>query len=100
MALEMHPSLTVHAGDFLKTEVVEPHGITVKDLARHLGVSRQGLSNLLHGHAALTGDMALRFEKAFGISADVLMRMHLAYEIAQLRAHENEIDVVPLAKAA
>jgi addiction module HigA family antidote len=100
MALKMHPSLAVHAGDWLKTEIVEPYGITVKALAEHLGVSRQGLSNLLHGHAALTGDMALRFEKAFGLSADTLMRMQLAYEIAQLREHEDEIAVKPLAKAA
>jgi plasmid maintenance system antidote protein VapI len=50
----MHPSLAVHAGAWLKSEIVEPHGITVKALAAHLGVSRQGLSNLLNGHGGLS----------------------------------------------
>ncbi|SDC92931.1 addiction module antidote protein, HigA family [Sphingomonas sp. YR710] len=100
MALKMHPSLAVHAGDWLKTEIVEPHGITVKALAAHLGVSRQGLSNLLNGHAGLSADMALRFEKAFGVKADTLLRMQMAYDLAQVREHEDEIRVERVAKAA
>lgn len=100
MALRMHPSLAVHAGDWLKTEIVEPHGMTVKALAEHLGVSRQGLSNLLNGHAGLSAEMALRFEKAFGVKAETLLRMQLAYDLAQLRAHEGEIKVERLPEAA
>jgi antitoxin HigA-1 len=100
MALRMHPSLAVHAGDWLKTEIVEPHGITVKALAEHLGVSRQGLSNLLNGHGGLSADMALRFEKAFGVKADTLLRMQLAYDLAQVRGHEDEIKVKRVAEAA
>jgi addiction module HigA family antidote len=96
----MHPSLAVHAGDWLKTEIVGPHGITVKALAEHLGVSRQGLSNLLNGHGGLSADMALRFEKAFGVKADTLLRMQLTYDLTQLREHEDEIKVERVAKAA
>ena len=100
MALRMHPSLAVHAGHWLKTGIVEPHGITVKALAQHLGVSRQGLSNLLNGHGGLSADMALRFEKAFGVKADTLLRMQLAYDLALLREHEDEVKVDPVAEAA
>ena len=100
MALRMHPSLAVHAGHWLKTEIVEPHGITVKALAQHLGVSRQGLSNLLNGHGGLSAGMALRFEKAFGVKADTLLRMQLAYDLALLREHEDEVKVDPVAEAA
>ncbi|GFM28710.1 hypothetical protein [Novosphingobium sp. PY1] len=50
MALQMHPSLRVHAGVWLKEEIVDPSGYTIKDLARHFGVSRQALSTLLNGH--------------------------------------------------
>lgn len=39
-------ALTVHPGDFLRTEVVGPAAISVTDLARHLGVTRQALSTL------------------------------------------------------
>jgi addiction module HigA family antidote len=75
MALEMHPSLTVHVGDWLKTEIVEPSSLTVTALADHFGVSRQALSNLLNGNANLSADMAIRFEKAFGVNAATLLRM-------------------------
>lgn len=62
MALKMHPDLTVHVGEFLKSEVVAP---TVTALAAHFGVSRQTLSSLLNGSAGLSPDMAIRFEKAW-----------------------------------
>lgn len=100
MALKMHPSLAVHVGDWLKTEIVEPSGATVTALASHFGVSRQALSNLLNGKANLSGDMAIRFEKAFGIEADTLLRMQTTYELAQARAHEDVIHVERFAKAA
>jgi addiction module HigA family antidote len=99
MALEMHPSLAVHAGEWLKTELVEPAGITVSGLASHFGLSRQAMSALLNGRASLSADMAIRFEKAFGVKADTLMRMQSAYEMAQARAHEDEIQVARLVAA-
>lgn len=100
MALKMHPSLAVHVGDWLKTEIVEPAGISVTALAEHFGVSRQALSTLLNGNASLSADMAIRFEKAFGLKADTLLRMQTAYELAQARVHEGDIRVEKLARAA
>lgn len=99
MALEMHPSLAVHAGEWLRTELVEPAGITVSGLASHFGLSRQAVSALLNGRASLSADMAIRFEKAFGVKADTLMRMQSAYAMAQARAHEDEIQVARLVAA-
>ncbi len=100
MALKMHPLLAAHVGDWLKTEIVEPADINVTALAAHFGVSRQALSNLLNGNANLSADMAIRFEKAFGVKADTLLRMQTTYEIARAREHEAEIKVDRLAKAA
>lgn len=100
MALKMHPSLAGHVGDWLKTEIVEPAGTNVTALAAHLGVSRQALSTLLNGNAGLSADMAIRFEKAFGIKADTLLRMQATYELAQARRHEADIRVSRLALAA
>ena len=51
------------------------------------------LSSLLNGKADLSGDMALRIEKAFGVKMDTLMRMQSAYDIAQTRKREKEIRV-------
>lgn len=100
MALKMHPSLNVHVGDFLKTEIVAPTGMSVTALADHFGVSRQALSSLLNGNASLSPDMAIRFEKAFGVKADTLLRMQTAYDLAEARRHEQDIDVRPLTNAA
>jgi len=44
----------------------------------------------LNGHTALSADMAIRFEKAFGIRADTLMRMQVNYDIAQARARADD----------
>jgi addiction module HigA family antidote len=82
-----------HIGDFIRTEIVEAHGLTVTGGALALGVTRQALSTLLNGHAGLSPAMALRIEKAFGVKMDTLLRMQTAYEIAQARAMEREIDV-------
>jgi hypothetical protein len=43
------------------------------------------LSALLNERAALSSEMALRIEKAFGVSMDTLMRMQNSYDIAQAR---------------
>ena len=100
MALKMHPALTVHVGKFLRTEVVAPTGMSVKALADHFGVSRQSMSALLNGSAGLSPDMAIRFEKAFGIKADTLLRMQVAFELAQARRYEQDIKVTSLTHAA
>lgn len=100
MAIMLHPSFAVHPGVWLREEIVEPHGLSVTDLAKHLGVSRQALSTLLNGRAGLTAEMAIRFEKAFGLKADTLCRMQTAHELAQARGREKRIKVERLAEAA
>jgi addiction module HigA family antidote len=82
-----------HPGDFIRTEIIEPAGLSVTAAAAALHVSRPALSSLLNGRAELSGEMALRIEKAFGVKMDTLMRMQSAYEIAQTRKREKEIRV-------
>jgi addiction module HigA family antidote len=82
-----------HPGDFIRTEIIEPAGLSVTAAAAALQISRPALSSLLNGKAALSGEMALRIEKAFGVKMDTLMRMQSAYDIAQTRKREKEIHV-------
>jgi addiction module HigA family antidote len=74
-----------HPGDFIRTEIIEPAGFSVTAAAAALNVSRPALSSLLNSKADLSGDMALRLEKAFGVKMDTLRRMHASYDIAQTR---------------
>ncbi len=48
---------------------------------------------LLNGRAALSPEMALRAEKAFGPKMDTLLRMQTAFEIAEVREREANIKV-------
>lgn len=57
------------------------------------------MSTLLNGNANLSADMAIRFEKAFGIKADTLLRMQTTYELAQAREHEQDIKVEKFCKS-
>jgi antitoxin HigA-1 len=82
-----------HPGGLIKTEVIEALGLSVSKAAAILQVRRATLSDLLHGKAALTPEMALRIEKAFGPDMDHLLRMQLAYDIAKTREHAREIPV-------
>ena len=85
MAITLHPSFAVHPGEWLRAEFVEPHGLSVTAAADRLGVTRQAMSNLLNARAGLSAEMALRFEGAFGVSADTLMRMQAAHDLARAR---------------
>jgi antitoxin HigA-1 len=100
MALTMHPSLAVHPGNWLKTEIVEAQGVGISALAAAFGISRQAVSALLNERSALSAEMAIRFEKLFGAKADTLCRMQTAYDLAQARAHEDDIKVDRTALAA
>ncbi len=82
-----------HPGEVIRTEIVEANGLTVTRAARVLGVSRQALSGLLNANVDLTGDMALRIEKAFGPKMETLMGMQSAYDIFQARKRAGKIHV-------
>ncbi len=82
-----------HPGGFVRTEIIDPMGLSVTDAAKVLGITRAALSAFLNQHSSLSPDMALRIEKAFALSMDTLMRMQNSYDIAQARKREGEIEV-------
>lgn len=84
-----------HPGGFVKSEINEPLRLSLTAAAQVLGVTRATLSTLLNAHSQLSSEMALRIEKAFGVSMDTLMRMQNSYDIAQARKREGEIKVAP-----
>ena len=84
-----------HPGGFVKSEIVDALDLSVTGAARILGVTRAALSALLNERAHLSTEMALRIEKAFGVSMDTLMRMQNSYDIAQARKRQDDIQVAP-----
>ena len=82
-----------HPGGFVKSEILEDLGLSVTAAAQVLGVTRAALSALLNERAHLSSEMALRIEKAFGVSMDTLMRMQNSFDIAEARKRAGDIKV-------
>src|ERR1700692_2288341 len=80
-------------GIFIKDEVLEPLNLSVSRAADVLGVRRATLSDLVNGKAALSPEMALRVEKAFGISMDTLLRMQAWFDSHAMRQKAGSIVV-------
>ena len=86
--IRMMPS---HPGAFIQLEIIEYLHLTVTAASEILGVRRATLSALLNGRARLSPKMALRLEKAFGVSMDLLMRMQAWHDVAHMRLLADKI---------
>ena len=82
-----------HPGRSVRNDCLDPLGLSVTEGAKVLGVSRQALNNVVNEKAGISPDMAIRLSKAFGSTPETWLRMQLAYDLAQARAHEGKIRV-------
>src|SRR5271170_5992502 len=82
-----------HPGEFIRDEILDELGLSVSQAADVLGVRRATLSDLVNGNAALSPEMALRIEKAFGIDMEMLLKMQAWYDADAMRRRTGEIDV-------
>lgn len=89
-----------HPGELIAEDILAPLGLSVTAAAQALGVGRQALSAVLNGRSSVSPDMALRLEKAFGSNAEMLLRMQLAYDVAQMRKRAHTIRVKRVRRAA
>jgi addiction module HigA family antidote len=80
-------------GQFIREEVFVPLDISVSHAAKLLKVRRATLSDIVNGKARLSPETALRIEKAFGVSMELLLRMQTVQEVATARARAEDLDV-------
>lgn len=95
MARGIRMKSPAHPGGFVRTEVLEPLGLTVTAAAEALGVTRAALSAFLNERSSLSPEMAIRIQKAFGVSMETLMRMQSSFDIAEAHKREGAVHVVP-----
>ena len=88
-----------HPGGFVKSEIIEPLGLSVTGAAQALCITRAALSAFFNERTHLSPDMALHIDKAFGVQMDTLMRMQNSYDIVKARKRADDIDMQPF-KAA
>ena len=82
----------VHPGKLVKANLEELN-LTVTEAAKALKVTRQQIYNVMRGKSAVSPDMALRFEKAFGGSATMWLGMQTAFDLAQARKQQGKIAI-------
>jgi antitoxin HigA-1 len=82
-----------HPGSFIRDEILTPRDLNVTHGAVALGVTRPALSAVLNQRADLSAEMALRIEKAFGVSMEIMLGMQLAFNVAQMRKRAKSIHV-------
>jgi addiction module HigA family antidote len=75
---KLHP---VHPGDILKHEFLEPLGLSAYRVAKDIGVSLPTVSDIVRRRRAVTAEMALRFARYFGTSAQLWQNLQAQYDL-------------------
>ncbi len=96
MAMKYPP----HPGRSIKDACLDPLGLSITEGARRIGVARHSLSRVIHGHAGISPEMAIRLEKMGWSDADSWVRMQAAYDLAQARRTQDRIHVEPCTQAS
>lgn len=82
-----------HPGQVLKGLYLEPLELTITEAARGLGVTRKTLSQLVHGHHAVTPDMALRLSEAFNTTPQLWLNMQQNFDLRQAEKKEKNYTI-------
>lgn len=80
--IAMTPS---HPGSFVREDILAPLNLSIAKAAEVLGVRRATLSDLVNEKTALSPEMALRLEMAFGVSMELMLRVQAAWDVAMTR---------------
>ena len=67
--------------------------LSIAEAAKAIAVTRQQLYNVINGRSAVTPEMTVRFEEAFGGGADLWLRRQAARELARVRQSQKPCAV-------
>lgn len=93
----MADSDNIHPGVLVRQTCLDRFNLSVTSCAAALGISRQALTNLLSGKAGISPEMALRLDKAFGVSAEIWLQRQLLHDLAKARLRFDELNVMRMA---
>jgi antitoxin HigA-1 len=86
-----------HPGEILSELWLEPLGLSITEIAKHLNVHEKTVSELVNGKTGVSPEMALRLELAFGKSAESWLAAQAAYDLWQLEVKRESLGVHKLA---
>jgi len=84
-----------HPGEFIRDEILNELNLNVSEAAKVLHVRRATLSDLVNGKVALSPEMALRVEKAFGLNMETMLRMQAWHDAKAMRGRAGKVKVKP-----
>lgn len=84
-------TVAAHPGEILRTEFMEPLGITAYQLAKALHLP--GMYEIVRGKRAISADVALRLGKYFSMTPQFWMNLQTDYDlrVARVNASLNKI---------
>ncbi len=89
-----------HPGETLREDCIEALGLTIAEAAEHLQVDEQALAAICECKAPITADLAIRFEQAFGSTAEHWLRMQVAHDLGRARAVGQRPPIARIARPA
>jgi len=81
---------SIHPGEVLREEYLEPLGITPAALARNLKVSAPTINDIALERRGITADVAIRLARYFDTSAQFWMNLQMEYALATTMATNGE----------
>jgi len=86
-----------HPGEFIRETYIEPFEISIRSLAKNLGVAASTLARIVSERSAVSPEMALRLSKALGRSPESWLAMQDSYDLWQVRKTANLSQVRKIA---
>jgi HTH-type transcriptional regulator / antitoxin HigA len=83
------PDYAIHPGEYLE-EVLLSRDIAKNDFAARCGIATKTVSQIIHGHASFSPEVAIQFERVLGISAEIWTGMLSSYQLQESRRQEQE----------
>ncbi len=82
-----------HPGEVIRELCLNPLEVTVTDAAKHLGVSRKALSELLNGRVGVSPEMAIRLSIAFDTTPESWLSMQMEYDLWNASKRRSKLKV-------
>ncbi len=73
--------LSIHPGEILMEEFLEPMGISQYRLAKNISVPPRRINEIVHGKRSITADTALRLGRFFCMSPQFWLNLQTRYDL-------------------
>ena len=72
---------TIHPGEILMEEFLEPMGVSQYRLAKDISVPPRRINEIVHGKRSITADTALRLGRFFSMSPQFWLNLQTRYDL-------------------